>query len=116
MVSCKLSAVIASNAVAAAAVAIAVAAGVVAETDVIAIVIVSAFKIQSLLYWLLTACSLCLLILLCNENPIYVFPEKEMGGLSPNFHIHVSESDLHIPRISLHIFLLQNRQTDQGNI
>ncbi len=30
----------------------------------------------------------------CNENPIYVFPEKEFRGLSPNFHIHVSVSDL----------------------
>ncbi len=29
----------------------------------------------------------------CNENPIYVFPEKEMRGLSPNFHIHVPVSD-----------------------
>ncbi len=25
----------------------------------------------------------------CNENPIYVFPEKDLRGLSPNFHIHV---------------------------
>ena len=29
----------------------------------------------------------------CNENPIYVFPEKELCGLSPNFHIHVPVSD-----------------------
>ncbi len=36
----------------------------------------------------------------CNENPIYVFPEKEMRGLSPNFHIHVSVRDLYISRIS----------------
>ncbi len=42
-------------------------------------------------------------ILHCNENPIYVFPEKELRGLSPNFHIHVSVSDLHIPR-KVHIF------------
>ncbi len=27
----------------------------------------------------------------CNENPIYVFPEKELRGLSPNFHIRVCE-------------------------
>ncbi len=38
-----------------------------------------------------------------NENSIYVFPEKELRGLSPNFHIHVSVSDLYIPRISPHI-------------
>jgi hypothetical protein len=25
----------------------------------------------------------------CNENPIYVFPEKELRGLSPNFNIRV---------------------------
>ncbi len=30
----------------------------------------------------------------CKENPIYVFPEKKLRGLSPNFHIHISESDL----------------------
>ncbi len=52
----------------------------------------------------------------CNENPIYLFPEKEMRGLSPNFHIHVSVSDLYIPRIGPHIFLQQNRQANYGNI
>ncbi len=31
----------------------------------------------------------------CNENLIYVFPEKELHGLSPHFHIHVSVSDLY---------------------
>ncbi len=53
-----------------------------------------------------------------NENSIYVFPEKELRGLSPNFHIHVSVSDLHIPRIGPHIVLQlqQNGQTDPGNI
>ena len=30
----------------------------------------------------------------CNENPIYVFLFLELRGLSPNFHIHVSVSDL----------------------
>ncbi len=44
------------------------------------------------------------------------FPEKELCGLSPNFHIHVSVSDLYFPRIDPHIFLQQNRQTDSGNI
>jgi len=32
--------------------------------------------------------------LFCNKNPIYLFPEKELRRLSPNFHIHVSVSDL----------------------
>jgi hypothetical protein len=32
-----------------------------------------------------------------------IFPEKEYRGLSPNFHIHVSVSDLYIPTIGLPI-------------
>ncbi len=52
----------------------------------------------------------------CNENSIYVFPENELRGFSPNFHIHVFVSVLYIPRIGPHIFLQQNRQTDRGNI
>jgi hypothetical protein len=39
----------------------------------------------------------------CNENTIYEFPEKELCGLSQNFHIRVSVSDLFIPE-SIHIF------------
>jgi hypothetical protein len=50
----------------------------------------------------------------CNENPIYVFPEKELCGRSPNFHIHVSVSDLHIPWIGPPMFLRQNRQKSKG--
>ncbi len=46
------------------------------------------------------------------ENPINVFPEKEL----PNFHIHVSVSDLYIARTGPHIFLEQIWQTDCGNI
>jgi hypothetical protein len=41
----------------------------------------------------------------CNENPIYVFPKKELRGVSPNVHIYESVSDLYIPRIGPHIFL-----------
>ncbi len=52
----------------------------------------------------------------CNENFIYVLPEKELRGLSPHFHIHVSVTDLDIPSIGPHNFLQQNRQTDRGNI
>ncbi len=44
----------------------------------------------------------------CNENSNFVFPEKELCGLNPNFHIHVFVSDLYIPRIGPHIFLQQN--------
>jgi hypothetical protein len=52
----------------------------------------------------------------CNKRPIYVFPEKDLRGLTPNLHIHLSVGDLYIPRIGKHIFLQQNRQTDHGNI
>jgi hypothetical protein len=38
------------------------------------------------------------------RKPIYVFPEKALHGLSPNFHIHVSVRDLYIPRGSVRIF------------
>jgi hypothetical protein len=52
----------------------------------------------------------------CKENPIYVFLFWDLRGLSTNFHIHVSVSDLYIPRIGPHISLQQIRQTDPGNI
>ncbi len=58
--------------------------------------------------------------------PIYVspemncaaslFPKQNYNVLSPNFHIHVSVSDLYIPRIGLPILLQPKRQTDSGNI
>jgi hypothetical protein len=34
-----------------------------------------------------------------------IFPEKEYQGLSPNFHIHTSVSNLYIPTMGLHILL-----------
>ena len=34
-----------------------------------------------------------------------IFPEKEYRGLSPNFHIHASVSDLYFPMIGLPILL-----------
>jgi hypothetical protein len=53
----------------------------------------------------------------CTENPIYVFLQKKLHALSPNLYIHVSVSDLYIPRISPpHIWLQQNRQTNPGYI
>jgi hypothetical protein len=39
----------------------------------------------------------------CTENPIYVFPEMKLPGLVPNSYIHVSVSNLYIPRVSLPI-------------
>jgi hypothetical protein len=52
----------------------------------------------------------------CNGNPIYIFLFRGLSALSPNFHIHVSVSDLYIPRIGPRCFLQQNRQIDGGNI
>jgi hypothetical protein len=52
----------------------------------------------------------------CKEIWIYAFPEKELRGLSPNFHIHLSVSGLYIPTMGPPFFLQQNRQTDFGNI
>ncbi len=39
----------------------------------------------------------------CNGNFVYIFLFWELRGLSLNFHIHVSLSDLYIPRIGQHI-------------
>ena len=50
----------------------------------------------------------------CNENPIYVFPEKELRGPCPNFQIHVSVSDLYIPRIGPHISSSRNGSSIVG--
>jgi hypothetical protein len=53
------------------------------------------------------------------EISFFVFPEKELRDLSPNFHIHVSATIymyIYIPTIGPPIFLHQNRQTDRGNI
>jgi hypothetical protein len=36
----------------------------------------------------------------CKQDPIYVFPKMKLRGLVPNFHIHVSVSDLYIPKIA----------------
>jgi hypothetical protein len=51
----------------------------------------------------------------CKENTTYEFLFWELCGLSPNFHIQVSPSDLYILRISPHISLQQNRQSYPGN-
>jgi hypothetical protein len=43
-------------------------------------------------------------------------PIKELRGLIPNFHIHVSVSDLYIPTLVLPILLQENMWADPGNI
>jgi hypothetical protein len=45
-----------------------------------------------------------------------IIPEQDMHRVSPNFHIHVSVSDLYISRIGLPILLQENMWTDSGNI
>jgi hypothetical protein len=52
----------------------------------------------------------------CAENPIYVFPEMKLRSHVPNSYIHVSVSDLYIPRIGLPIWQQQHRKTDPGYI
>jgi hypothetical protein len=44
-------------------------------------------------------------VLHCKEIPIYEFSGKELRGLSPNFHIHVSVIGLYIPTMGLPILL-----------
>jgi hypothetical protein len=52
--------------------------------------------------------ALCSSIALQRQNTgilKHIFREKEYRGLSPNFHIHASVSDLYIPTIGLPILL-----------
>ncbi len=39
------------------------------------------------------------------ENWKQIFPGKEYRGLSPNFHIHVSVSEVYIPTMGLPVLL-----------
>jgi hypothetical protein len=50
------------------------------------------------------------------EKSKQIFPEKELRGHSPNFHIKVSVSDLYISTIDLPILLQENMWTDPRNI
>jgi hypothetical protein len=51
------------------------------------------------------------------RNSKQIFPEKDLCGHSPNFHIHVSVSDLCIPTIDLPILLQETwGSIDPGNI
>jgi hypothetical protein len=53
----------------------------------------------------LALCVLCALQRQNAENLKQIFPEKEYRGLSPNFHIHVSVSELYIPTMGLPVLL-----------
>jgi hypothetical protein len=50
------------------------------------------------------------------ENAKQIFPEMKMRGLVPSSYIHVSASDLYIPKIGLPILLQQKRWADRGNV
>ena len=50
----------------------------------------------------------------CNGNSFYIFLFWELRGLSPNFHIHVSVSNLYIPRICPHISSSRKGRTFVG--
>jgi hypothetical protein len=43
-----------------------------------------------------------------NQCQKQIFPENELRDHSPNFHIHVSVSDLYIPTIDLPVLLQEN--------
>ncbi len=52
----------------------------------------------------------------CTYNPIYVFPEKEFRGLSPNSYIHVSVSDPSRKYIHLsQMYECRNWDTEHNN-
>jgi hypothetical protein len=53
---------------------------------------------------------ICVTVDICTATkiPFKYFQKMKLRDLSPNFHIHVSASDLYIPRIDPHIFLQQN--------
>jgi hypothetical protein len=55
-------------------------------------------------YFSHTGCSELYITPHCNGNSVYVLLFWELRGLSLNFHIYVSVSDLYIPRIGPHIF------------
>jgi hypothetical protein len=48
------------------------------------------------------------------ENLKQIFPEKEYRGLSPNFHIYVSVSELYIPTMGLPFLLEEILYVDQS--
>jgi hypothetical protein len=58
--------------------------------------------------------NLAYLLTHCKEDPVYVFPEMKMRGLSPNLHTRVSVNDLYIPKIGPPVLLQQNKRPVLG--
>jgi len=52
----------------------------------------------------------------CSENPIYVFPEKELRGLSPYFHAFICLWAIYIFPGSVHIFSCSRKADRSGNM
>jgi hypothetical protein len=52
----------------------------------------------------------------CTENARQIVPEMKLRILVPNFYIHVSVNDLHIPTICMLILLQQNKWTNHRNM
>ncbi len=50
------------------------------------------------------------------EDPIYVFPEMKLRGRVPNFHIHVSVSDLYVYFHDWSTYFAAANQADRGNM
>ncbi len=50
------------------------------------------------------------------ENLKHIFPEKELRGHSPNFHIQVYVRDFYIPPMDLPILIQENMWTEPENI
>jgi hypothetical protein len=50
----------------------------------------------------------------CRKNLKQIFPEKEYRGLSPNFHIHVSVSELYFPTMGLPFLLEEILYVDRS--
>ncbi len=55
-----------------------------------------AATLEKILFFMYNYC-----ILHSTENLKHIFPEMKLGGLIPNFYIHVSGSDVYFPTIGL---------------
>jgi hypothetical protein len=52
----------------------------------------------------------------CTENMKHIFPKMKLRSIITNSYIHVSVSDLYIPRIGLPNWPQQNKHADPVNM